>query len=86
MLCHRTGCWSRGPGNINAGKNWPYFFLRERAHLAGAAGLLATAENEAQRLREFFPKASVRALPLGLTGEAKPDYERARAQLGWVRG
>lgn len=64
-------------------KKLPYFLLRERARLASAAGLLATAENEARRLREFFPKANVRALPLGLTGGAKPDHTRARQLLDW---
>lgn len=64
-------------------KKLPYFFLRERAHLAGAAALLATAENEARRLRELLPKARVQAIPLGLTSDAKPDYHKARGRLGW---
>jgi len=67
-------------------KKLPYFFLRERAHLAGASALLATGNGEARRLREFFPHTNVHVLPLGLTGDAKPDYERARRKLGWPAG
>ena len=64
-------------------KKLPYFLLRESAHLAGASCLLATNEGEAQRIRRFFPHGNVVALPLGLTGDTRPDYVHAREQLGW---
>jgi glycosyltransferase involved in cell wall biosynthesis len=64
-------------------KKLPYFYLRERTHLASANCLLATGAFEAQRLREFFPRANICALPLGLTGEATPDYASARQHLDW---
>src|SRR5204862_6971666 len=47
---------------------------------------LSTAEQEAGRLRAMLPGQRIEALPLGLTGGAKPDYHRARAQLGWGDG
>lgn len=65
-------------------KKWPYFLLIERRHLAGAAALLATAPGEAQRLRRFAPRVRLETLPLGLTGDAGPDYPHARQQLGWA--
>lgn len=64
-------------------KKWPYFHLVEWRHLARASSLLATAPAEARRLRVMFPRQRVECLPLGLTGDARPDYERARAALGW---
>ena len=65
-------------------KKWPYFHLVEKRHLTRAQAVLATAAQEAGRLREFLPGQRIETLPLGMTGEAKPDYERARAQLGWA--
>src|SRR5207249_723545 len=64
-------------------KKWPYFLLVERRHLARATCLLATSENEAEQLRRFYPKKKISVVPLGLTGTAKPDYNKARGQLGW---
>jgi glycosyltransferase involved in cell wall biosynthesis len=64
-------------------KKWPYFHLVEKHRLARATTLLATAPAEARRLQNFFPAQRIEALPLGLTGEARPDYENARARLGW---
>lgn len=64
-------------------KKWPYFHLVEKRHLAGAAGLLATAPMEASRLRDFAPGGRIEWLPLGMTGTAQPDYAAARRQLGW---
>lgn len=64
-------------------KKLPYFYLRERGHLAGADALLATGADEARRLREFFPRGKTVALSLGLTSEARPDYVAAREKLGW---
>ena len=66
-------------------KKWPYFHLVEKRHLARASALLATGSLEAERLRQLVPGQRVESLPLGLTGEAKPNYEAARAQLGWQR-
>lgn len=64
-------------------KKWPYFHLVEKRHLRGAAALLATSEMEAQRLRRMLPGVRVEALPLGMTSDAGPNYEAARADLGW---
>jgi len=65
-------------------KKWPYFQLIEKRYLARAAALLATGPGEAQRLARFAPAQRIEALPLGLTGAARPDYDAARRQLGWA--
>ena len=65
-------------------KKWPYFHLVEKRHLARAGALLATAAQEAGRLREAVPGQRIETLPLGMTGAARPDYSAARAQLGWA--
>jgi glycosyltransferase involved in cell wall biosynthesis len=67
-------------------KKWPYFHLVEKRHLQRGGALLATAPAEAERLRAFVPKQRIETLPLGLTGEARPDYDSARRQLGWPPG
>jgi glycosyltransferase involved in cell wall biosynthesis len=67
-------------------KKWPYFHLIEKPHLARATALLATAAPEAARLRRMIPGPRIEMLPLGITGDAKPDYEQARALLGWRGG
>ena len=64
-------------------KKWPYFHLVEKRHLTRAKALLATAPQEAGRLRGFLPGQRIERLPLGMTGSAKPDYQRARGHLGW---
>lgn len=64
-------------------KKWPYYHLVEKYHLSRAGAVLATAPAEAERLREFLPRQRIETLPLGLTGDAGPDYENARRQLGW---
>jgi glycosyltransferase involved in cell wall biosynthesis len=64
-------------------KKWPYFHLVEKRYLAQASAILATGPKEASRLRNFAPKQRIESLPLGLTGEAKPNYKTARQQLGW---
>ena len=64
-------------------KKWPYFHLVEKRHLTRANAVLATAAQEAGRLRAMLPGQRIETLPLGLTGGAKPDYHRARGQLGW---
>jgi glycosyltransferase involved in cell wall biosynthesis len=65
-------------------KKWPYFFLRERAHLQRSRSLLATAPMEEHRLQTMLPRCRVTTLPLGFTGDAQPNYEAARAELGWA--
>ncbi len=64
-------------------KKWPYFHLVEKRHLQRSRALLATAPAEAERLRAFVPRQRIETLPLGLTGDARPDYENARRSLGW---
>jgi glycosyltransferase involved in cell wall biosynthesis len=65
-------------------KKWPYYLLIERRHLQRANAVLATAPQEAERLRRFLPRQRIDVLPLGFTGEAKPDYSAARSKLGWA--
>ncbi len=65
-------------------KKWPYFFLRERGHLHRSHRLLATAPMEERRLQTMLPRCHVATLPLGFTGNAQPNYEAARAELGWA--
>ncbi len=68
-------------------KRWkkePYYHTVEKRHLRRAKAVLATAPKEAKRLRELLPDVRVEVLPLGLTGETRPDYEAARAHLGWA--
>ena len=48
------------------------------------AGRARQAAQEAGRLRGFLPGQRIETLPLGLTGDAKPDYDSARGQLGWA--
>ena len=67
-------------------KKWPYFQLVERANLRRAALLLATSELEAARIRQMLPGAGVVCVPLGMTSEIGPDYDRARTALGWKTG
>ncbi len=64
-------------------KKWPYFHLVEKRHLTRANAVLATAAQEAERLRAILPGRRIETLPLGLTGAAKPDYHKARGSLGW---
>ena len=66
-------------------KKWPYFHLIEKCFLARAAALLATGRLESGRLQKLIPGQRIVSLPLGMTGDARPDYETARAQLGWPR-
>ena len=64
-------------------KKWPYFHLYEKYYLRRAACLLATAKGEAARLSRIFPNQRVEILPLGLTGDRRPDYDRARMTMRW---
>ena len=66
-------------------KKWPYFRLIEKCFLSRADVLLATGCLEAERLKKLIPGQRIVSLPLGMTGTAKPNYEGARAQLGWAR-
>lgn len=65
-------------------KKWPYFLLSERHHLRRSRCLLATAPGEERRLREMVPGQRVATLPLGFTGDVRPDFAAARARLGWA--
>ncbi len=64
-------------------KKFPYWHLIEKRWIQRAAGLLATAEPEAERLRQFLPRTRIEVLPLGLTGNGRPNYTAARTHLGW---
>jgi|KBSSwiStaDraftv2_1062776.scaffolds.fasta_scaffold31398_2 glycosyltransferase involved in cell wall biosynthesis len=64
-------------------KKWPWFYLAERRHLAGAARLLTTSDAEARHLQRMFPSARCVALPLGLPAVREPDHAAARRMLGW---
>jgi len=67
-------------------KKFPYWHLIEKRWVHRAGAVLATAELEAARLNEFLPHTRVETIPLGLTGEHRPDYAAARARLGWGEG
>jgi glycosyltransferase involved in cell wall biosynthesis len=64
-------------------KKLPYFYFVERQFLIGARYLLATADAEARNLAGFFPNTKIHVIPLGITGNARPDYKAARSNLGW---
>ncbi len=64
-------------------KKLPYWHLIEKRWTRRTSCILATAKTEADRLLRFFPRTRIAALPLGLTGDARPDYAAARAKLGW---
>jgi glycosyltransferase involved in cell wall biosynthesis len=64
-------------------KKWPYFWLVESGHLRRANCILATSAQEERTIRGFFARQDVRSLPLGFTADAAPDYDSARAKLGW---
>jgi glycosyltransferase involved in cell wall biosynthesis len=65
-------------------KKWPYFHLVEKRLLTRAAALLATGPKEARRLHRFAPRQRIEAIPLGLTGDARPNYSAARQHLNWA--
>ncbi len=65
-------------------KKLPYWHLVEKRWTRRASCILATAKTEADRLLRFFPRTRIAALPLGLTGDTRPDYPAARAKLGWA--
>ena len=65
-------------------KKWPYFHLIEKSFLSRAAALLATGNLEFDRLKQLISGQRIVPLPLGMTGNAKPDYDAARAKLGWA--
>ena len=65
-------------------KKLPYWHLIEKRWTRRASCILATAKTEAERLLRFFPRTRIAALPLGLTGDVRPDYAAARTKLGWA--
>ena len=67
-------------------KKWPYFYFIEKCLLTRATALFATGCLETERLKKLIPGQRIESLPLGMTGSAKPNYEAARAQLGWQPG
>jgi glycosyltransferase involved in cell wall biosynthesis len=66
-------------------KKWAYFHLFEKRFLRGADALLATARPEGERLGKMVPGQRVETIPLGIDAGVAPDYEAARAALGWER-
>jgi len=67
-------------------KKFPYWHLIEKRWVRRVGAVLATADLEAARLRKFLPGTRVETIPLGLTGDRRPDYAAARARLGWPDG
>jgi glycosyltransferase involved in cell wall biosynthesis len=65
-------------------KKWPYWHLVERFHLKGAGRVLATSRLEAENLADFVGAERIDTIPLALTEEVGPDYDRARHELGWT--
>lgn len=61
-----------------------WFELLGRRHLAGAGRILSTSELEAANIRKLLAGARTSVLPLGLTSEVGPGYEKARNQLEWL--
>lgn len=64
-------------------KKWPWFLLFEHHHLACAARLLTTSDNEARNLADIFPASHCTMLPLGLTADSGANYSAARRLLNW---
>ena len=67
-------------------KKWPYFQMVEARYLRAANVILATCDAEARRIREKLPGSVVEVVPLGLTSDARPNHDAARAALGWASG
>lgn len=67
-------------------KKRPYFTLVEKYHLNGAAALLTTSTQEADNLAPYGLSALVETIPLPIPEKREPDYEAARAALGWGPG
>lgn len=67
-------------------KKLPYFWLLEKSRLT-AGTVLATADQEAERLRKRLgPQAKVEVILLGSDMVVEPDYAAARKELGWSDG
>jgi glycosyltransferase involved in cell wall biosynthesis len=67
-------------------KKWkkrPYWYLAERVHLQNAHRVLATSSLEAKNLTSFVGEEDIETIPLALTEDVAPEYERARQTLGW---
>lgn len=65
-------------------KKLPYLKVVEGPKLLGGR-ILATAEQEAERLRKRLgPRADVHVISLGTDMRIAPDYDAARAKLGWA--
>ncbi len=60
-----------------------YFRIVEQHRLRKSAAVLATADQEGQRIRVRVPGARVEVLPLGSFFNQEPGFEAARSQLGW---
>lgn len=64
-------------------KKLPFFHVLEKPYLRSAAALLTTSRIESDNLSKRVAHQRIVALPLGLTGPARPDYESSRRALGW---
>ncbi len=64
-------------------KKWPYFHLREKPFLLGAAAVFVTSPMEREHLLKVLPHPAVQVLPLGCREVRSPDEARARIALGW---
>lgn len=60
-----------------------YFRAIEHRRLRKSAAILATAEQEGERIRSRLPEARVEVLPLGSFFRQAPNFAAAREQLGW---
>jgi glycosyltransferase involved in cell wall biosynthesis len=65
-------------------KKLPYFHLAEKRSLHAANAILATSEEEARSLRQWFDPAQLRILPLGTEVPQLPERESARQRVGLV--
>ncbi len=64
-------------------KKWPYFHLKEKSFLMGAAALFVASPMEKEHLLKVLPHPHVEVLPLGCRDVRSPDEARARIALGW---
>jgi len=64
-------------------KKWPYFHLREKPFLMGAAALFVASPMEREHLQKILDHPRVEILPLGCRDVRSPDEVRARIALGW---
>ena len=64
-------------------KKRPYFHLLERPSINRGQVVLATSDDEARTLRQWFASDKIRVLPLGVEPAIIPLHPEARQRLAW---